>query len=275
MRKLLTGLALAAMVLLAGPAAQAGRLAAATFSLTLTGLPPATFTATYPAGNPTEGAASGTASTATWFLRPGQAPGGIASASINSLAAPPLTHIQIIVNSNPGTGFFAHTTGGAMLVTGVANVWGLGGFPAGGPPLLGVPLALGAPGTIMAGGFGVFITAFANSWTSKTTTVVLQTPQYVVHTANTSVVTTPSPGNTGTILLTVTQVTAMGGGSQFVNGAGTVVLVSAVNVLTSIAGQIPTFAVLTLAYVPEPGTLLLLGSGIAGLVVIGRRKLRK
>jgi len=272
MRKLFIGLALGATVLFGGPVAQAGTLVAATFSLTLTGLPPATFTATY---SPGSGSSSGSGSTATWTLPPGQFPGGIASASINSLAAPPLTHIQIIVNSNPGTGFFAHTPGGAMLVTGIANVWGLGGFPAGGPPLLGVPLALGAPGTVMAGGYGVFITAFANSWTTKTTTILLASPQYVVHTANTSIVTTPSPGNTGTIVLTVTQVTSMGGGSQFVNGAGTVVLVSAINVLTSIAGQIPTFAVLTLQYVPEPGTLLLLGSGIAGLALIGRRKLRK
>jgi hypothetical protein len=51
--------------------------------------------------------------------------------------------------------------------------------------------------------------------------------------------------------------------------------VSAVNVMTNVFGQIPTFGTLTLRYVPEPGTLLLLGSGIAGLALIGRRKRRK
>jgi len=35
---------------------------------------------------------------------------------------------------------------------------------------------------------------------------------------------------------------------------------------------LPAFGILTLQFVPEPGTLILLGSGIAGLVAIGRRR---
>jgi hypothetical protein len=68
------------------------------------------------------------------------------------------------------------------------------------------------------------------------------------------------------------------GSNGLVNGGGTVVLVTGLNVVTSIAGQLPSFAILVLSYlpdVPEPGTLMLLGSGIAGLALIGRRKLQK
>ncbi|MBM4384287.1 MAG: PEP-CTERM sorting domain-containing protein [Deltaproteobacteria bacterium] len=36
----------------------------------------------------------------------------------------------------------------------------------------------------------------------------------------------------------------------------------------------PTFLKLTYAATPEPGTLMLLGAGVAGLVLVGRRKLR-
>jgi hypothetical protein len=37
-------------------------------------------------------------------------------------------------------------------------------------------------------------------------------------------------------------------------------------------GDFPTFATLTLNYVPEPATLLLVGAGIAGLALRGRKR---
>jgi hypothetical protein len=40
-------------------------------------------------------------------------------------------------------------------------------------------------------------------------------------------------------------------------------------------GNIPGSYSQTFAFVPEPGTLLLLVSGAAGLVLIGRRRVRK
>jgi hypothetical protein len=51
-------------------------------------------------------------------------------------------------------------------------------------------------------------------------------------------------------------------------------LVTPVFVSTNIApyAEVPTFATLTLRAVPEPVTLVLLGSGIAALVVAGRRR---
>jgi len=283
MRTLFVGLALGVLVLFGGAAARAGNLMEATFSLTLTGLPPASFTAAYTAMAGAGTAAGGPGSTAAWNVQANRVPGGIASATINSNAAPPLTYIQIIVNSNPSIGNFVHTAGGPMLLTGIANVWGLGGFPAAGPPLLGVPLKIGAPGSVMAGGFGVFITALANSWTTKTTTIGLQTTQFRFHTANsgTDQVTSVSLTAMGTHTLMGALITAvlttdkLTGTNALAGGNGTVTLVSAVNVLTSISGQIPTFAVLTLRYVPEPSMLMMLAAGTAGLALLGRRKMRK
>jgi len=60
------------------------------------------------------------------------------------------------------------------------------------------------------------------------------------------------------------------------NGTGGVVqLISAFHVTTNAAGNLPGLAIQTLTFVPEPGTLLLLGSGVVGLALYGRRRLRK
>jgi hypothetical protein len=76
----------------------------------------------------------------------------------------------------------------------------------------------------------------------------------------------------------IPNVTAHGSFSLSAGGGGTVTLVSLSRVKTSginvsnTAG--PTFLKLTYAAgaVPEPGTLLLLGAGVAGLVAVGRKK---
>ena len=52
-------------------------------------------------------------------------------------------------------------------------------------------------------------------------------------------------------------------------------LVTVSKVYTSLTGAFPEFpmtGILTLHFVPEPGTLLLLGFGVAGLALHGRRK---
>jgi hypothetical protein len=59
--------------------------------------------------------------------------------------------------------------------------------------------------------------------------------------------------------------------------SGTVSLVTPVFVSTNIgpSAVVPVFAFLNLHFVPEPGTLVLLGAGIAGLVSSGRTRNRK
>jgi hypothetical protein len=82
-----------------------------------------------------------------------------------------------------------------------------------------------------------------------------------------------APWTTGTVA--IGTVTAMGGAAPASNtgmASGTVSLVTPVFVSTNIAPSavVPVFAFMNLHFVPEPGTLVLLGSGIAGLVAFGR-----
>jgi hypothetical protein len=56
--------------------------------------------------------------------------------------------------------------------------------------------------------------------------------------------------------------------------SGQVRLVTPIFISTSLQPEslLPTFGILDLHFVPEPGTLLLLGTGVAGLVMLGRTK---
>ncbi|MBW2397019.1 MAG: PEP-CTERM sorting domain-containing protein [Deltaproteobacteria bacterium] len=57
-------------------------------------------------------------------------------------------------------------------------------------------------------------------------------------------------------------------------GGGTIRLVAPAGLMSTLGGPFPLFVSMTLSFVgvPEPGTLLLLGSGILGLGLLGRRK---
>ncbi len=84
-----------------------------------------------------------------------------------------------------------------------------------------------------------------------------------------------APWTTGTAQIgTITQ---MGGVSVLSNtgaASGNVTLVTPVFISTNIPSSavVPSFGFLNLHFVPEPGTLVLLGSGIAGLVGFGRTR---
>ncbi len=78
-----------------------------------------------------------------------------------------------------------------------------------------------------------------------------------------------APWTTGTASIGTAAATG------FVAG-NTIQLVTPAYISTAIGsvGAIPMLAVLTLSFVPEPGTLLLLASGVGGLALLGRRAAR-
>jgi hypothetical protein len=69
-------------------------------------------------------------------------------------------------------------------------------------------------------------------------------------------------------------ITATAYDKRTAGGQGTVQLVAPVSAKLNggALGTMPIVGVLTLHFVPEPGTLLLVGSGIAGLVAFGRTR---
>jgi len=87
-----------------------------------------------------------------------------------------------------------------------------------------------------------------------------------------------APWTTGTAAVgTITQMGAVAPLSNTAAPSGTVLLVTPIFISTNIGASavLPGFAFLSLHFVPEPGTLMLLGSGIAGLVAFGRNRARK
>jgi len=61
--------------------------------------------------------------------------------------------------------------------------------------------------------------------------------------------------------------------------SGVVQLISPMQIVTNLTSgsseKLSLFATMKLHFIPEPGMLLLLGSGVAGLVLMGRRRLRR
>jgi hypothetical protein len=156
-------------------------------------------------------------------------------------------------SGGPGGGL-----GGAMAVTGGAIKYlGYSGLAT----LTVIPIrALGQPGgyvTTRPPG-GALFQFWGTGWTTGVATVRV-------------------PANLPTPAYYITY-SATGADSRTASGAGTLNLISPLYIWTNPTftptGLIPTFASLTLNYVPEPGTLLLVGVGIAGLALRGRKRHR-
>jgi hypothetical protein len=127
---------------------------------------------------------------------------------------------------------------------------------------------IGVGGLITVGGYGgIRISLQCGPWTVKTETVIDQ-----ITTPGGSRVFTPVPGKgwAHAPVSTTTSTAQPGGMLQLVSPAQAVTNLP----LGSNAKQ-ASFTVVIVEFIPEPGLLLLLGSGVAGLGILARRRWRK
>ena len=155
--------------------------------------------------------------------------------------------------------------GGAMGLSGLGRICllfatGCGSFvpfpltPTAG----GAGFGIGGTRTDLRG--GVRITIQDAPWT-------IGQPVLTIHTPNSTITTPAFPGGFAHGPVSLTSSTARPSG-----GLQLVTVSKVFTHLTMAFPELPLSAVLTLHFVPEPGTLMLLGLGVAGLGAAGRRR---
>ena len=126
--------------------------------------------------------------------------------------------------------------------------------------------AVGLGGLLFVGGGGVRISIEGAPWTIKTITLVDQIEtingaEIFVNVTTKGFVHGPASATSSTA--------AVSGVVQFVTPAQVVT-----NLTAPTAEKSAGFARLLIHFIPEPGLLLLLGSGVAGLAILGRKRMR-
>jgi hypothetical protein len=243
MRRWRRSLGLAVLAGLLGSPAEAGPLASAALEIRLGGQPVvfpaagATGTATDPL-SVTLGAGSAFAGTDVITLPASQQPFS------------PVDRLHFFLSSN-GAGSFTGSSpaqvAGAATFVGAADLSATTLVPCCSDPFLRVPFKVGKQTTFTKAGAGLVFTVFSAPWTAGKATVTGVDP-------------------------TSATVFATGMNALSPGGAGALTLVSPGKVLISSGNKLPFIGTLTLAYVPEPATLLLLGAGALALGALGRAR---
>jgi hypothetical protein len=167
--------------------------------------------------------------------------------TLNPTAAAPLSALDIRLTAPVNCNFTGTPIGGPCALGGTANA--LVGYA----PFLVVPNSpLGQNTRLGFGPYGSYIDAQA----------------WIAATATATVAGSPILSDNGAPFTTV------GYDNRTAAGGGLVKLVAPGGLMSTLGGNLPIFVTMFLDFVPEPGTPLLLASGIAGAVILGRRRMR-
>ncbi len=238
MRNLLKIVLAAGLAMALAASAQAAQFQNSQVSYGLSTLPPLVATGSG-SGVSTPGMV--TIATAGWAVT------GPTLITLAPTAAAPLTALNIVLTAPGPCTFTGSPIGGPCALGGTANAL------VGGAPFLIVPLSgMGAAGRQMFGPYGSWIDA--QSWQTG--------------------VATPTVAGVGLTTDNGALHQTTGYDNRTPGGNGTIKLVAPGGLMSTLGGNLPLFVSMTLNFVPEPGTLLLLGSGIAGLAILGRKKQR-
>ncbi len=177
-----------------------------------------------------------------------------------------------------GTGTFSGISGGPPLA---GNVLPVGGsvriclLTAGCGINLPIPLTVGGLKGVGIGGL-ITVNTFSGGGGVK---ISLEASPWTLGVASITGIPTPSGGSSAVTAQGFVHGPVSGTSSTASTmGSGAIRLVTPVRVMTSLGPPndfLALMGTLTIHFVPEPGLLLLMGSGIAGLAVIGRHRIRR